>query len=415
MIFSLTLVLIFLDGLSGDTLTDKDVKPIFAVTTVEEAEGIWSELADKHSPDGVDIWAKIDNQRSDITVKMMEHLYNREMKGKSFVMASTPLLFELAMVCIGAEGDTLNQCIKVLGEGANQPAINAIYHMILKYQLDKKNDGYSLKLLNLIYVDKKFEVEDDCATSFRNIFMSKIRNVSFVTKELANRARVKMMSGVKEYLRYEENGEFQMVALPYKAVKGSSILYFVVYLPKEDKTVAQVLEKVKSNGKFFNTFNKTVNGKIVKNAIVNVTMPEFGITNKVPMEGAFKSLGFTDAFNSKKANFAKLSKTSTYISSFWQELFIQVDPEGTTGGTLDQKESDDVPRGMTDEKEFNAERPFVWMVADVNGNIILNGIYVGDIVPEPSGIMSTMTDVVKRLSTYLPITGRKPAKSVKSK
>ncbi|KAI1696285.1 serpin (serine protease inhibitor) domain-containing protein [Ditylenchus destructor] len=453
--FTFALIFLYLDHSLGALPTNikQELEPIYKATSADQAHDIWNDhlIRDKQYKELDQIWTDVDNQRSDLTAEVMEYLHKNEMKDKSFVMASTSLFIELAMVCLGAGGETLKQCNGILGKGAPAEVIHVIYHMISKHQMDQTNTQFKLRLLNLIYVDKTFPLKKDCEEGFNKIFApSEIHNVSFAThndvvaraKDINDQGRnhcemeqlvteselentvmllisavrfsgkwvtpfpkvedqkftnekgevtqVRMMTGIEQEMIYDETDDYQMVALPYNTSGEEHLApYLVIYLPKEHKTVTQVLEKLKSGGKLVNTFQGKLTSYFGKE-LVKLSIPEIAIDNKVHLEDAMKALGFKNGFSAKgpnKADFKNLSEKGeeTYISAWWQDIFIKVDKTGTEGGTNNAQYSGmRSARGLAPPKPkpFTANRPFLYMVADGFGNIILNGIFMGEKMKE---------------------------------
>ena len=166
----------------------------------------------------------------------------------------------------------------------------------------------------------------------------------------------------KEF-RYIEDDLYQAVELPY----GNEAYSMTVYLPREGKTVSDVLEQM--NGK-----NWQIRGR--NSALVDLKLPRFETDSNVDLTPIMKALGMPTAF-SGSAEFPYFCNVSVLIEKMKQVAKIKVNEEGTEAAAITMIEAayGGGPRLVT----FHATRPFLYIIsARSTGAIFFIGQYTGD-------------------------------------
>ncbi|MDZ4817963.1 MAG: serpin family protein [Planctomycetota bacterium] len=114
---------------------------------------------------------------------------------------------------------------------------------------------------------------------------------------------------------------------------------------------------------------------------VNVFLPKFTFTSTFELNGVLSSLGMSQAFDLRKADFSRTStEEPLFISAVAHKAFVDVNEEGTEAAaaivvTESKKEVDSRPT------EFRADHPFLFLIRDRESGAIL---FLGR-VTDPTG------------------------------
>jgi len=116
-----------------------------------------------------------------------------------------------------------------------------------------------------------------------------------------------------------------------------------------------------------------------ENTYVSVFLPKFKLEERYPLANNLKSMGVTDAFDSRQADFSgmngDLGPTKLYISTVIHQTFVAVDEKGTeaaaaTAVTMLGGAGPPQPPPI----EFRADHPFLFLIRDnVSGSILFLG------------------------------------------
>lgn len=106
---------------------------------------------------------------------------------------------------------------------------------------------------------------------------------------------------------------------------------------------------------------------------VNAVIPKFECSYDVSLKDTLMALGMVDAFDSEKADFSVICKTSgLYVGDVLHKTYIAVDERGTKAGAVTVVEMDRLLAPMpADEKTVHLDRPFLYMIIDCEENIPL--------------------------------------------
>ena len=185
---------------------------------------------------------------------------------------------------------------------------------------------------------------------------------------------VPMMSQFSHY-QYTENELYQAVNLPY----GNGAYQMTVYLPREDKTVGDVLESL--DGSNWQISKQ----KPVWFTDVDLKLPRFETENKIDLVKVMSDLGMPKAFT-PYAEFPYFCNRSVYIGKMFQVAKIKLDEQGTEAAavTVIEMETISIPSHFS----FHANRPFVYVISEKStGAIFFIGQYTGGVkVKAPNSI-----------------------------
>lgn len=109
---------------------------------------------------------------------------------------------------------------------------------------------------------------------------------------------------------------------------------------------------------------------------VKLSLPRFKMTYDTELSAVLKSMGMTDAFDERKANFSGISGSeSVMISKVIHKAFVEVNEEGTEAAAATAVIMVPTAAPMPREpKTFTADRPFLFLIQDnASGAILFMG------------------------------------------
>ena len=189
---------------------------------------------------------------------------------------------------------------------------------------------------------------------------------------------VPMMHKMGTDFQYTENDLYQAIRLPY----GNGAYRMDIFLPREDKTVGEVLDALNgSNWQFKGVWKE-----------VDLKLPRFETETFQPLVDTMKDLGMPSAFT-LAAEFPWFCNTPVYISNMFQSAKIKLDEEGTEAAAVTVIEVGEC--AMPDEpKRFHANHPFLYIISEQStGAIFFIGQYSGSVKADiRSGIVATKAE-----------------------
>ena len=106
--------------------------------------------------------------------------------------------------------------------------------------------------------------------------------------------------------------------------------------------------------------------------LVQASLPKFKYDYEREMGDDLKELGMIDAFNSTKADFSKMGKSSDnklFVGGVLHKTYIAVDELGTKAGAVTMVMVSGSSSGPSDYKTVHLNRPFVFAIIDNATNL----------------------------------------------
>lgn len=171
---------------------------------------------------------------------------------------------------------------------------------------------------------------------------------------------------------YAENSLYQTIVLPY----GNGAYRMKIFLPREGKTIDDVLNTLNSN-------NWKTKGQQYG---VDLKLPRFETENNINLVNTMSDLGMPTAFTAA-AEFPYLciNKNDIFIGNMFQFAKIKLDEQGTEAAAVTVIEATDT--GIGPEADFHATRPFFYIISEQStGAIFFIGQYTGETTNGIQGI-----------------------------
>lgn len=361
----------------------------------------------------------LSSQNDDVT-DFAIRLFNASDSGNENTLISPlSVLYALSMTANGARAETLEQIESVLGISVED--LNLYLYSYMNSLPD--NEKSKLSLANSVWFneDKRFKVNqnflqtnadyysaDIYKTPFNNETCDDINNwinqktdgmITEVLDNIPAEAIMYLINALAFEAEWEsayeksqvKDGKFTNQSckktetefmyntehryLEDKNAKGFIKYYenrdyaFVAMLPNEGISVSEYMESLDGEA-----LNNLLNNPI--RTTVYTSIPKFETGFDVEMSKILKSMGMTDAFDQKSADFKNLG-TSTdgniYIYRVLHKTFISVAEKGTKAGAATIFEATDKSSSNETEKpkQVYLDRPFVYMIVDCENNIPL--------------------------------------------
>ena len=364
------------------------------------------------------------------------NLFRKARGEKSKILSPLSITFALGMLNNSAEGQTLQEINQTLGFGeAGADAINAFCQKMLKesntldektkaliantifvnegcgYRLqegfvDKVNTYYDAQPQNRDFYDgETMDVINQWASDhtmgmipkvlnektfkpysisyllnalyFKGIWSSPFRKENTQDEPFGGGDEVPMMH-MEKSIGYAENDLYQTVRLPY----GNGAYRMDIFLPREDKTVGEVLETLSGS----NWQQK------YQNTLIDLKLPRFETSTNQPLVQVMAELGMPTAFT-EEAEFPYFCNAPCCISDMFQVAKIKLDEEGTEAAavTVIGVETTSMPPVPT---SFHANRPFLYIISEQSTSaIFFIGQYTGSVTADiRSSIIGTKAE-----------------------
>ena len=250
---------------------------------------------------------------------------------------------------------------KIINQWASDKT-NARIKNIVSERHFRGSDSTAMVLTNAIYFKGNWAAQFKKANTKEAAFF-------LDTKETT---KAKFMSQ-ESLLRYSEDSDAQLVALPYLGGK----LEMLVLLPTE-KAGLSAIESTLSSPKLASLISS------LRTEEVQLKLPKFKIENKRSVTEPLKSLGMTTAFDNSSADFsgiadpkkvsALLGNSKLHIFDILQNAFVEISEEGSEAAAVTAvitsvvTVSDKRPKRP---KVFTANHPFLFLIRDAKTGAIL--------------------------------------------
>ena len=365
------------------------------------------------------------------------NLFREARRDTSCVLSPLSITYALGLLNNGADGQTLQEINQTLGFGeAGADAINAFCQKMLKEAntLDPKtkallantifvnegldyhlqegfidkantyydaqpqnrdfNDGETMDVINQWASDHTMgmiptvldeQTFDPTSISyllnalyFKGTWSSPFSKEMTQDEPFGGGPEVPMMHKQYADFQYAENDIYQAIKLPY----GNGAYLMTIFLPREDKTVGEVLETL--NGSNWKPKYQTLE--------VDLKLPRFETNTNQDLVKIMSDLGMPTAFT-LAAEFPWFCNVPCFISQMFQVAKIKLDEEGTEAAAvtvIGVAES-----AMPEEpKSFHANRPFLYIISEQStGTIFFIGQYSGGVTADTrTGIVATKAE-----------------------
>ena len=355
---------------------------------------------------------------------------------KSFVCSPLSLQLALAMTANGAEGETLQEMLDVLGYGSEGVAALNEYAKILIEQLPAVDLDVTLKVADALLATDRYPLNAGFRETLRTYYYAPAVSMSFddpqkvidqvnewarrnteglidpMLKEINPNAAAFLMNalyfkakwagsewnpmfdskatydapfylaGGKEkkvpfmsshrHFPYADKGDFEIVALPYASGK----FYMYLLLPKKRDGLDAMI------GTLQNASWNNLISSLESQYEVRLRMPKFEASGDFELSGVLKSMGMKKAFDDVYAEFDGMFDGVTpgfFISRVLQKAKITVAEWGTEAAAVtvvEMAEKASLPEKVI---TFTADHPFVFVLGEQeSGTILFEGVYSGE-------------------------------------
>lgn len=374
------------------------------------------DLMEGITPNNVDALDDLSSQNADVTDFAIRLFKASNENGKNTLISPLSVLCALAMTANGAEEETLAQMEEVLGMTTEE--LNLYLYSYMKNL--PQGDKYKLSLANSIWFteDERFTVNQDFLQTNADYYGAEIYQAPFndqTKKDINNWVKkntdemipeiidsipdeaimylVNALAFEAEWMEiYEKNqvrdgtftkedGSKENVEYMY----GSDNIYleddnatgfmkkyaggkyaFVALLPNEGVSVSEYIASL--DGESLNALLTNP-----QYATVHTSIPKFETEYDIEMSEILKSMGMTEAFDVRFADFGGLgtyTDMNIYINRVLHKTFISVGEKGTKAGAATSVEMAAGNAAPPEEpKEVYLDRPFVYMLVDCENNI----------------------------------------------
>jgi serpin B len=349
---------------------------------------------------------------SDFGVRLMQQTMKSAKKDENVLISPLSVLLALYMTANGADGQTKEQMMQVLGDDLNG-------YLKAYQEALPKSAYYKLNIANGIWFKDKesLKVQNEFLQTNRDYFNAALYKAPFddtTCKEINNWVKentdgminnilneipqdavlyiidalsfdakwskpYQELSVHEDSIFTKEDGTEQKTTLMYSTehiyledeyATGFMKYYkenkyaFVALLPKEGVKVADYVAALNADG-----LHQMLSD--AKATVVHARLPKFKIEYDILLNDVLMQMGMTDAFSSDAADFTKMAVSddgNIFISRVLHKTFISVDEQGTKAGAATAVETTDGAALITESYDVYLDRPFVYMLIDCETN-----------------------------------------------
>lgn len=226
------------------------------------------------------------------------------------------------------------------------------------------SDDAKLVLLNAVYFLGNWQTPFDEYSTVKDKF-----------KGLNGSFDIDFMNDTRT-VKYFENDKIKSISLEYESDKNTinaPTFEMSFYLPVNNKTdIVELYNSLTDSEKevFFDTKEYSYSETIVK-------LPKFELDTELKLLDVLKAMGMTKAVDRANKDFSNIADCDKYegfyISDVIQKTYIKVDEKGTEASAVTGVMAGgiDSVQEKPKYKEFIADRPFIYVVRDINTDTIL--------------------------------------------
>lgn len=215
-----------------------------------------------------------------------------------------------------------------------------------------------MALLNAIYFEGKWDKKFLPENTEKQPFFGKEKETEVDTMCLED-----------ESFSYIESNGLRAVELPYK---NSSMVMDVILPVDREADVYSLFSKL-SEKEQLDFFKQLSNAGLQE--ITTLCLPKFETeySESAKIQTALQNLGMTSAFDEELADFGKISEQPLYISDIIHKAKIQVEENGTKASAVTGVFFRENACAIEEPEPilFIADHPFIYVIRDVEENIIL--------------------------------------------
>jgi len=339
------------------------------------------------------------------------------------IMSPLSVLFALAMVANGADGNTLAQIESVFGisiaelneylrvyikslssdDASTLSIANSIWIRddgsisVVKDFLDTNVEYYDASIYKALFNDSTLKAINDWVSDKTNGMINEIldsidpTDVMYLINAIAFDARwenIYTSSDVRQGIFTAVSGQKRDVQMMYSEegvfLEDTNAAGFIKYYADRKYAFVALLPK---KGLSVNKYLSTLTGRGLVNMLnnaqqtaVGTCMPKFESEYFIGLNDILSDMGMSDAFDGDKANFTKLGRSkygNLYIGMVSHKAYIAVDESGTKAGAATIIKI--IARGalMPPSKTVYLDRPFVYMIIDCETNV---PVFIGTVL-----------------------------------
>ncbi|XP_028631476.1 serpin B4-like isoform X3 [Grammomys surdaster] len=332
----------------------------------------------------------------------------RESKDNIFY-SPTSIMTALAMLQLGAKGNTKQQIEKVLqlnettkktaklaadSHVSDEENVHEQFHKLMT-QLNKSNDAYDLKAPNRIYAANSFQFLQTYLEDIKKYYQANMESLDFVHDTEESQKKI------NSWMERQTNGKIKGL-FPAGSLSSSTILVLVNAMYFKGQWNHKFDEKNTTEEKFW--LNEDVQAKIVELPYIGkelsmlillpveidglkkleeqltadkflewtspenmhmiemyLSLPRFKLEEKYDLPGPLEHMGMVDAFNPQKADFSGMSSTQgLMVSKVLHKSFVEVNEEGTEAAAATGVAVNKLSAQMSED--VNCNHPFLFII-----------------------------------------------------
>ena len=222
-----------------------------------------------------------------------------------------------------------------------------------------------MDILNVIYFKGDWEMPFKSTSTTTDVF----------TNKDGSKADVKMMNqSFKNEIKYYENDKYKAIALPYKRLNGRNIASMYLILPVKSSNLDIAEDWNDESFEYKQEFLANLSTASTFYGKVYVKLPKFELDIENAIVNNLKSLGIRQAFTNGAEFFKMVNDTPLKIDNVNHRAKIEVDETGTKAAAITEVtmvKATAIMPGMEIIKNFYADRPFLFIIKDVESNVDL--------------------------------------------
>ncbi|ERE77943.1 serpin B9-like protein [Cricetulus griseus] len=329
----------------------------------------------------------------------------------------------LAMVLLGAKGDTAVQITQALGFNTEED-IHQGFQVLLS-NLNRPDRKYLLRMANRLFAENTYELLPAFKESCLQFYDSEMEQLSFVKAPEESREHINMWVSKQTegkipellsegsidsvtrlalvnalyfkgrwqkqfdkectmempfkinqtekrpvqmmcqedtfHLAYVNEVQAQVLVMPYEGME----LSMVVLLPDDGVDLSKL-----ENSLTFEKLTAWTRPDFMKSTNVEVFLPKFKLQEDYDMESVFQQLGMVDVFQEGKADLSGMSpERDLCISKFVHKSIVEVNEEGTKAAASSVATM--IPLSLMLVPQFCADHPFLFFIRHNKTNSLL--------------------------------------------